>query len=223
MDRKRILWIALESVFVIIFNIFFFTLSKADKPASVWVNYFFIHFAYIIMLCTPLMVRKGNSGATDYARPLYLGTWFYFLAAFIVGVVFIIISPETTKASWLVHAGLFAIALIYLLANMLSNEHVADNMERQEQDLKYVKNTVARLKPLITDSGDRTASRKIERLYDSISASPTNSTDKARAVEAQIIGMIADLEDAVQAGNAAEQIRIADEMQKLANRRNSLL
>ena len=99
MKRQRILWIVLDSVFIIIFNIFFFSLSKSDLPASVWVNYFFIHLSYILLLCTSFLVRRGNSGAADYARPLYLGTSSYFLITLLVGVILIIIK-STLPTIW---------------------------------------------------------------------------------------------------------------------------
>lgn len=223
MNRQRILWIILDSVFIILFNIFFFAFAKSDMPGSVWVNYSFIHFSYLLMICTSLLVRKGNSGATDYARPLYLGTWAYFLVTLFVDVVLILIAPEKSKASWLINATFLAIAAIYLLANMISNEHIADNMEKQEKDLQYIRKMSARLKPLINEAHDSNVSRKIERLYDTIMASPVKSNDSAQVVEAQLIGMVAELENSLQEGMSMDQTRIVDEMQKLANRRNSML
>ena len=223
MKRQRILWIVLDSVFIIIFNIFFFSLSKSDLPASVWVNYFFIHLSYILLLCTSFLVRRGNSGAADYARPLYLGTSSYFLITLQVGVILIIISPQKAKASWLIHVSLLAVAAVYLIANMISNEHIADNMGKQEKDLQYIKKMSARLKPLITEAHDSEVSRRIERLYDTVMASPVKSNENAQVVEAQLIGMLAELEDSVNEGKAMDQTRIIDEMQKLVNRRNSML
>ena len=223
MNRQRILWIIFDSIFIILFNIFFFAFAKSDMPGSVWVNYFFIHLSYILMVCTSLLVRRGNSGATDYARPLYLGTSVYFLVTLLVGVMLIIIAPQKAKASWLIHATFLAIAAVYLLANMISNEHIADNMAQQEKDLQYIKKLSARLKPLINEAQDREVSRKIERLYDTVMASPVKSNESAQVIEAQLFGLLANLEDSLQEGKAMEQTRIIDDMQKLVNRRNSML
>ena len=44
------LWIALGTVVIIAFNVFFFALSADNKPASVWVNYVFITFSYIVLM-----------------------------------------------------------------------------------------------------------------------------------------------------------------------------
>ena len=106
---------------------------------------------------------------------------------------------------------------------MISNEHIADNMEKQEKDLQYIKKMSARLKPLITEAHDSEVSRRIERLYDTVMASPVKSNENAQVVEAQLIGMLAELEDSVNEGKAMDQTRIIDEMQKLVNRRNSML
>ena len=141
----------------------------------------------------------------------------------LVGVMLIIISPQKAKASWLIHVSLLAVAAVYLIANMISNEHIADNMEKQEKDLQYIKKMSARLKPLITEAHDSEVSRRIERLYDTVMASPVKSNENAQVVEAQLIGMLAELEDSVNEGKAMDQTRIIDEMQKLVNRRNSML
>lgn len=44
MNKKRILWILLDLVFLIIFNTIFFMLGGVHNKTSVWVAYGFIHF-----------------------------------------------------------------------------------------------------------------------------------------------------------------------------------
>ena len=46
MKKKIALWIILDLIFLIVFNTVFFVAGGADHPASVWISYGFIHFAY---------------------------------------------------------------------------------------------------------------------------------------------------------------------------------
>ena len=101
--KKQVLWIALDAIFLIVFNVCFFVLLGGVKergiegiPPSVWVSYGFIHFSYLLLLFTPLLVRRGNKAVADYARPLYVGTWIYFLVALVVNLVFILVSLNST-------------------------------------------------------------------------------------------------------------------------------
>lgn len=101
--KKQVLWLALDAIFLIVFNVcFFILLGGANErgiegiPPSVWVSYGFIHFSYLLLLGTPLMVRRGNKAVADYARPLYVGTWTYFLVALVVNLVFILVSLNST-------------------------------------------------------------------------------------------------------------------------------
>lgn len=221
MDKKRLLWIALDSVFIVIFNIFFFALSNGEKPASVWINYGFIHFAYIVLLVTPKLVRHG-AAETDYRRPLYVGTTLYFIATFFVGLVFILVAPETTKASWLVHAALFAIAAVYLLTNMLANEYTADKVKNRANNINYLNEVKTRVKILVDGASNKNLEHKLEALYDAINASPTMSSDAAKTVEQQIVVKIDELENAASSNNEDEQIRLCEEIIKLIKRRNSM-
>lgn len=113
------LWIALGTVVIIAFNVFFFALSADNKPASVWVNYGFITFSYIALMLTPVLA--GELAVKNDKRPLlYYGTFAYLVLTVLVDSVFIMISPASTKASWLVNIGMLAIAAAYLIVIILT-------------------------------------------------------------------------------------------------------
>lgn len=115
---KLWLWLVLGTVVVVVFNIFFFALSADDKPGSVWVNYGFIIFSYIALMLTPVLA--GELTVTNNKRYLlYYGTFAYFVMATLVDTVFIIVSPESAKGSWLVNVGLLAIAAAYIIITLL--------------------------------------------------------------------------------------------------------
>ena len=90
MKKTKIFWYLLDSIFLIVFNIYFFLLKGVDHHSSIWISYVSIHLAYLMLLITPFLVRKGSS-STDYGRPLFSISTSYFFLALIVGIVFIIV------------------------------------------------------------------------------------------------------------------------------------
>lgn len=58
MNKKSLLYILLDLIFLAVFNTVFFVVGGTEHPASVWIAYGFIHFSYIMVLVTPFLVRK---------------------------------------------------------------------------------------------------------------------------------------------------------------------
>lgn len=132
MKRIYILWTLLNSLFLIVFNLLFFLLGDIDSfNTSVWISYGFIHFAYFVLLLTPVLVRKSKV-ETDYRKPLYLITGAYFLITFLVGVTFILTSTEKIKVTLTVQTILAALFLGWLLVHLLANEHTANSIAERE-------------------------------------------------------------------------------------------
>lgn len=133
MKWTNILWTLLRSLFLIVFNLLFFLLGDIVAfKASVWISYGFIHFSYFVLLITPLLVRKSKVEA-DYRRPLYLITGVYFLMAFLVGITFILIAPETFKVTLIVQTVLAALFWGWLLVHLIVNEHTANSIAEREK------------------------------------------------------------------------------------------
>ena len=60
MNKKTVLWIILDLIFLAIFNTVFFVMTGLQHPASVWISYGFIHFAYLMVIVTPFLIRKSS-------------------------------------------------------------------------------------------------------------------------------------------------------------------
>ena len=98
MNKKNVLCLLLDLVFLVIFNVVFFVLGGTEHPASVWISYGFIHFSYIMLLITPKLIRKSSSSAV-FGFSLYSISSAYFLIAFVVGVIFVFMRSESYKIS----------------------------------------------------------------------------------------------------------------------------
>ena len=61
MKRKNIFWYALDSIFVIVFLVFFFTLSGTINNTAVWIAFGSILLSYALLIGTPFLLRRGSS------------------------------------------------------------------------------------------------------------------------------------------------------------------
>ncbi len=222
MKKTNFFWYLLSSIFLIVFNIYFFLLNGFDHPTSVWISYTSIHISYLMLLITPFLVRKGSTSA-DYGRPLFVITTSYFFLALIIGVVFIILSPEIYTVALLVQITIAAIFAVLLLTNLIANEHTADNVERHEVELKYVKESSSKLDALLKQISDNTIRKKIEKAYDLIHSSQVKSSYNVKLVEQDVIDEIDNLEKALKQNNFENIQLIVDKICNLANERNRQL
>ena len=222
MKKTKIFWYLLDSIFLIVFNLYFFLLKGIEQPASVWISYASIHLAYFMLLITPSFVRKGSVSA-DYGRPLFVITTSYFFLALIVGVVFIALSPESITVALLVQVTIAAIFAILLLTNLIANEHTADNVEKHEEELKYVKESSSKLNAILNQISDNTIRKKVEKAYDLIHSSQVKSSYKVKSIEQDVIDEIDKLENALKQNNFETIQLIVDKICNLANERNRQL
>ena len=189
MNKKNFLWVILDLIFLVIFNVVFFVISGTEHPASVWISYGFIHLAYIMLLITPKLIRKSSSSSV-FGFSLYSISSTYFLVEFIIGVIFIFAKPESYKVSLVVQIITFGIYAAMLISHMIANEYTADNIERHELELQYVKNCSAQLKGIMNQVEDKNIKKKVEKAYDTLHSSPVRSNNTARDYELTVICLL---------------------------------
>jgi len=196
MKKTKIFWYLLDSIFLIVFNLYFFLLKETDHVTSVWISYASIHFAYFMLLATPYFVRKGSTSA-DYGRPLFVITTSYFFLALIVGIVFIFISPESYTVALLIQITIAAVFAVLLLANLIANEHTADNVEKREIELKYVKEASSKLNSMLNQLSDKNHQKLVEKAYDLIRGSQVKSSNNVLTLEQEVFNQIRMLEELI--------------------------
>lgn len=220
--RKRIFWYLLDSIFLIVFNTYFFLLKGAEHNVSIWISYGFIHASYLILLLTPYLVRKGSSSA-DYGRPLFVITYVHFYLSYLLGVIVFFVNPDSHIIPLLAHITITAIFAIVLLSNLIANEHTAEAIEKREVELVYVKESSSYLKSILNKISDKTLYRKVELLYDLIHGSPIKSSGNVREYEQEVAKQIQKLDIAVSQSDKDAIISISDKILSLAEERNRLL
>ena len=222
MKKINVLWLILNLIFLIVFNAIFFVAGGVEHNASVWVSYGFIHFAYFMLLLTPKLIRKGKSAAV-FGFSLYSISAVYFLIEFVTGIIFILVSPESFSAAFLVQLCIAGLYGILLVSHMISNEYTANAEEKRQIQIAYVKDASAKLKGLLENISDKETKKKVERVYDTIYSSPVKSHPDLEQKETHILQSINELERAITSGNKEDIISIANSLLSSINERNNLL
>ncbi len=221
MNRKNILWIILDLIFLVVFNVLFFVLGGTKHELSAWIAYVFIHFAYLMLIITPFLLR--NCSRTDiFGFAVYLVSSVYFIMVFVINVVFISINFSNSKICIAVNTVLAGIYGIMLVAQLIANENTADSIQKHETELEYVRNCSSRLKSIENNTTDKELRKKVETIYDLIHSSPVKSDSSVKKLETRIAELIGELEK-TNTGDSDEYISVINEIKKNAEERNRKL
>ncbi|MCL2806311.1 MAG: hypothetical protein FWD26_10270 [Treponema sp.] len=222
MKKINKLWVILDLIFLVIFNAIFFMVGGVKHPASIWISYGFIHFAYLMLVLTPFLIRKGKS-AHVFGYSLYTISAIYFLIQFVTGIVFIFISPESNTAAFLVQLSIAGLYGIILIANMIANEHTANAEEVRQNQIAFVKDASAKLKILLENINDKEAKKQVERVYDTVYSSPVKSHSNLIDLESRILHSLNELQIVITVGKKENIITLANSLLNDVNERNMRL
>ena len=220
MDKKRTLWIIMDLIFLIVFNVVFFVAGGTNHPLSVWLAYGFIHFSYIMLIVTPFFIRKSNAAVLGLS--LYSISYFYFVLTFFVDLILIFVRAENYKPCLIINVILLGLYGIVLISNMLANESTIDSMERHEMELQYIKVCSAKLKGL-QNTGNKDLDKKVEKAYDLIHSSQAKSNNSVRDYELTVIDLIDALEQNILKSDYVAADTTLDKILRNADERNRRL
>ncbi len=220
--KKTILHILLDLVFLAVFNVLFFVVGGTDHIASIWISYGFMHFAYVMVLATALLIRKSKSKAV-FGFSLYSISSVYFFLEFIIGLFFIFKINESYKVALSVQVILAGLYAVILLANLIANEHTADSIEKQSAEAHYIKDAASRLKLLVGKSSDKDTNKKLERVYDLMHSSPAQSISSVKELETKILDTVAEIEATVKGDDFAVVSEKIEALTNLIEERNRVL
>ncbi len=223
MKKSRVLLILLDLIFLIVFNVLFFTMAGAKgHPASVWIAYGFIHGAYALLLFTPNLVTKGKS-ADVYGYSLYTIASAYFMIELVAGVIFILVHPEDWKGSLIVQILLLAVYAFALLTYMLANEKTAAREARQQRDQKFVRTAVNQLEGIMGSTTDKEIRKLVEKAYDSARSCQVKSSPTVEALENGMMNQVGAIQRAVFGGEKKEVEKEVELFSRMAAERERQL
>lgn len=220
--KKSVLYILLELIFPVVFNILFFVLLGAEHTAAVWMSYGFIHFSYLMVILTPFFIGKVKNHAV-LGLPLYGVSAAYFIITLLVSLYFMIAGRELHSLCLITHVVITGIYAAGILVNMIANAHTSESIVRHEAETAYIKQASMQLRALIGKIPDKHANRAIEKAYDAMHASPAKSTAAVYELEQQIGNTISELKDAVRQENVSQTRAIAKNLLSIIEERNQRL
>lgn len=220
MKNNTALRLLLWAFFVIVFNVIFFLfVDNADRTATIWINYAFIHFAVLFVLLIPKLSLQGKYHG-DYIRPLLAVAVIYFLLTLVTGCVMIfgVVGVET-KIACLVQVLLLFVAVAFVLFTMMANNHTHQQAEQHQTDLQYVRRSSSAVQTMIDRYGDQ----RLGELFDLLRTSPVRSSADAAPIEQCVIELLGQLEQAYSTADARRQESLIDDLKLQANKRNRML
>ena len=164
MTKKNILTIILDSVFIVTFNVLFFLNGGTQHVAAVWTAYGFLHFAYLMVLITPLIASKGSTAVLSKTTT-YTISLLFFIVELLFAIVTFITKTERVKMVISIETVLCAIYVIILVINLLADDSIANKQKRHESENDFIKGISNQIKYIQTLVSDNNAKKKLERLY----------------------------------------------------------
>lgn len=215
MKKSNILWILLDLIFIIVFNIVIFTLVGVDKLAESWISYAFIHFAYLMVILTPILVSNGKRRDLDVFTIGGISS-FYFFIELVIGSVFISQNLDSKRLPIIIQIILLGVYLIVLFGTMIANEDTAKKLDKQEEQVAFIKNASKRIDSLKYRTTDAIAVKAIEKTYVLMHSSPSKTNSEKKDIENDILKELTGLELAASSNDV-------DEIQIICNRIDNLI
>ncbi len=196
MNKKSVLRIILDLVFLVVFNVVFFVAGGTQHNASGWIAYAFIHFAYVMIVLTPLLVKNGK-GEVAFGFSIYSISTIYFIIEFITGLVFVFVNADSFKASLIVQIIISGIYAACLIPFLIANEASTESAKETDSQVAYLKQAESKIKLLIGKAESQKSNKEIEKAYDCIHASPSRANPSVSNLEQTIFAVICELKEDV--------------------------
>ena len=211
--------VLLDSVFVVAFNILFFLNGGTHQVAAVWTAYGFLHFAYLMVLITPLIASKDSTAVLSKTTT-YTISLLFFIVELIFAVITFITKTERIKMVISLETVICAIYIIILVINLLADDSIANKQQRHESENDFIKGISNQIKYIQTLVSDNDAKKKLESLYYLAHSSPSKSGESMKYYENEIIRNINLLEDAANQNKITEILSVSGKIERLLNKRN---
>lgn len=186
--KNKTLFIILDSLFLIVFNVCFFLLTdQEDRTTTTWINYGCIQAAYLLFLLTPLLYPKNV--AKDVDMPVYSLTFGFWWFELVLSIILMNVSVSTTY-NIIIQVICWTVMLARLIVLSLVNINTSEKQQRHQQELFYVKTAEGLLRTKLSSITDKQEYRQLEQVYDYVRTSPVKSNASAKVLESQILQKI---------------------------------
>jgi hypothetical protein len=175
-----------------------------------------------MLLLTPYLIRSGES-AVVFGFALYSISAYYFILEAIVGIVFILSSPESYQVALIVQLLIAALYVVFLVPNMLANEHSVDKEEKRRIEIDCIKKATLEVSSILNSVTDTGLRKKVEKVFDALKSSQIKSHPDAAGIESNILISIGELKEALKTDDENFITRKIDSLLASVSERNSRL
>lgn len=215
------LFFLFKIAFIAIFNAVFFLLTKANCIASVWVAFGFIHLAYLMILLSPLFVRKSAKSTHVFAESISFVIGAYFLLTFGTCLYFIFVPHVTILPVLITEIILTGLFFILLLLNIIFNNASAKNEDSLRGDKSFLNNVYVKIEFIkLKKANSSELISELNALQEEAKYSPVKSCLQATEVQNKIIFILDEITAKIETLSDSDILTKAAEVSSLIKLRN---
>lgn len=214
--------ILIYALLVVVFNVIFFLVGGTEHSTTGWVAYGFMYVALIVSFIAPLLCINYKRIPENLVT-IYGFAWAYSIISIILNSIFILL--DFAKTTWCIAMNiiLLAVYIIQLIINMAINKQVEQRLENTDSERKYVHSLSGILKLAMDSVSDLQSKKVLEKAYDIVRTSPINSNESVMDIELEVTRLVNTLYDNLSSLSQEEISNRAEQIVKLAEKRNMLL
>lgn len=207
--KSKFIKVIISLIFLIIFNVIFFIGGIVRSEAN-WCSYGFVTVAYILLLCTPLFAKGGSSAVLEGS--LWLRATFFFFTELIIGIICMIINPDSMQWPMIIQGCLLAVFLILQLMSVLANDSTTAALQQQKEESFARQILIDQLQMKSRIMTDMMAKSSVNRCLDALGNCPIQTCDEALDADLALSNAVNVLCSTIENGNSSQ---IKDECGKV--------
>lgn len=211
--------VIIKFILLAMFNISFYSITKASCTLSMWISYGFIHFAFLMFFLEPLFVQNSKNSKHVVIESITLLTIIYFFCSLSVGIFFLI-NPLLVVYQYSIEVFVTGIYLIILIITVVINNKIAKNESEFLADKQFLTTVFVKaefIKSKVTDK------KLLMDLQEQTKYSPVKSSEIVRNYENELIKILDDITLNIDALQEIELNNKIETCKNLLNQRNLLL
>ena len=220
--KSSLLKVTIALVFLVLFNALFFLLGGTEQSSVNWVCYGFIHAAYICLMATPLLCSSGK-GLTVLSATLYLRGLFYFFTELVIGVVCIVIAPQSMMWPLVIQSLLLAVFVMLQLMSVLANDATRASIQKQRTESLFIRTLAEQVRLRMREMDDMDMRKEVERCYEALSNCPIESFPEAQEAELSLRNAVEILCSAIEDDGKEQIKKKAKRVMNLIQDRNAVI
>ena len=213
----------IKLVFPVIFNLIFFLFVATESTSAQWSSWFFINLAYAAFIYSLRDQVKDRLSVLSFS--LYAIGLFYFFAALLVGVAFMMIFKTAMAASCIVQLILLGLFVVTFLGSKLANTSTEQSIAEQRQQGLFIQGMLATVNSCLDLAKTHTPDgvSALRQLAEAIEISPLQSNATVGQLEQELQATLHHLQQAVAASDTQNVTSLAQQALLQIKQRNALL